>query len=411
VLAGVDAVPASALSSALTYGPEARALRTISGEHFTRRVISVACLVRLVALAAGVFGLAGRDVTPGVIVVILLLGLTSYAGVVRQGRLPGVVLRHPILAMADVLLVLLVVQVAGVESPLVFATFSTALLVGVLFRGQVAAVLAVALVAGYTGVWQAASVPYAELGFPVVFGTPLLYVCFLAVGVAVRRVHLEQVSALQALAESQALRSGAEERARLAREMHDSLAKTLHGIALAATALPIWVVRDPERAAAAAGRLAEDAERAAAEARSILHRMRADQPDRPLAQVLGERCAAYALEHGAVCDFTTGVVDVPHDVRYEVVSIVDEALRNAADHADASRVAVSVKARDGGVEITVSDNGCGFTPGPDGSGPRGHYGLRGMHERAAVVGGRLTVTSDRAAGTVVSLHVPRQGSS
>jgi signal transduction histidine kinase len=139
--------------------------------------------------------------------------------------------------------------------------------------------------------------------------------------------------------------------------------------------------------------------------------MRADQPDRPLAQVLGERCAAYAAEHGAVCDFTAGVVDVPHDVRYEVVSIVDEALRNAADHADASRVAVSVQPRDGGVEITVSDNGCGFTPGPDGSGPRGHYGLRGMHERAAVVGGRLTVTSERAAGTVVSLHVPRQGSS
>jgi len=408
--------PAAAAGPSLPAGAalpaDAGARRVIDGEDFTRQVIATAFLVRLLSLVAAVFGLVGQVLTPGVLVVIGLLGATSYLGVARRGRLPAVVVRHPALAMVDVLLVLLVVHVVGVDSPLVLATFSTALLVGVVFPVPVAAVLTVVLVGGYTGVWQATGVPYAGLGFSVAFGTPILYVCLVGVGAAVRAVHAEQVEAMRALATSHALRTGAEERARLAREMHDSLAKTLHGIALSASALPVWVARDPERAAASAGRLADDAARAAAQARAILDRMRADQPDRPLAQVLGERCRAYAVEHGTPCELTCeAVVDVPADVRYEVVAVVEEALRNAAAHADASSVRVRLSTQGELLQVLVSDNGRGFAPRPDGSGPRGHYGLRGMHERAELAGGDLQVTSAPGAGTVVALRVPRGGSS
>lgn len=269
---------------------------------------------------------------------IALLGITSYLGTARGGRLPRIVVRHPLVAMVDVLLVLLVVYVVGVNSPLVFATFSTALLVGVVFPVPVAVLFGIVLVGGYTATWQATGASPGDLRFPIVFGTPLLYLCLIWVGAAVRSVYAEQVDVMRALATSHALRTAAEERARLAREMHDSLAKTLHGIALGASALPVWVRRDPDRAAEAAEQLANDAERAAREARQILERMRADEPDRPLAQVLGERCRAFAAEHGGTCTFTASeVVDLTSDVRYEVIAVIDEALRNVARHAQASK--------------------------------------------------------------------------
>lgn len=384
------------------------ALRVIDGDDFTRRIISVAFLVRLLALLAGLLGFQAREIEGPILALVVLLGLTSYLGLSRGGRLPAVVLAHPSVAMLDVLLVLLVVQVAGVDSPLVFATFSCALVVGVLFPVRVASLLAVVLVGGYTTVWQRDGGTVEGLGFSVVFGTPLLYLCLIGIGVAVRLVHLEQVDVMRALAASQALRSGAEERARLAREMHDSLAKTLHGLSLSASALPTWVARDPVRASQLATRLAGDAERAASEARAILNRMRADQPDRPLAQVLGERCRVVAAEHDLIVDFVADdVVDVPSDVRYEIAAVVEEALRNVVAHADASHVEVALTATGTGVSVRVVDNGTGFVPRPGGDGPSGRYGLRGMRERAESLGGRLSVVSTPAEGTCVLLQLPR----
>lgn len=391
-----------------TEGTGRAALRLIDGQDFTRRVIAVAFLVRLLSLLAGLVGVVAQEVSLSVLVLVVVLGLTSYLGTARRGDLPRVVIAHPSVAMLDVLLVLLVVQVAGVDSPLVFATFSTALLVGVVFPVRVAAVLAGILVGGYTLVWKASGADVGDLGFSVTFGTPLLYLCLLGIGAAVRVVHLEQVEVMRALATSQGLRSGAEERARLAREMHDSLAKTLHGLSLGASALPTWVERDPVRAAGLARQLAADAERAAAEARAILNRMRADQPDRPLAQVLGERCRAFEAEHGLQCLFTAElVVDVPADVRYEVTAVVEEALRNVAAHADASRVEVALKGTDELTAVVIADNGQGFVPQVDGNGPVGHYGLRGMRERAEAIGGRLEVDSTPQDGTRIGLFVPR----
>lgn len=387
------------------------AARAIDGEDFTRRIIAVAFLVRLLSLLAGLLGLFRSDVSPAVALLVVVLGLTSYLGTARRGDLPTVVLRHPSVAMLDVLLVLLVVAVAGVDSPLVFATLSTALLVGVVFPARVSVLLGIVLVGGYTLVWEAAdraaAASAADRGFSVVFGVPLLYVCLVGIGAAVRAVHLEQVEVMRALATSQALRSGAEERARLAREMHDSLAKTLHGLALGASALPTWVSRDAERAAGLARQLAGDAERAAAEARSILVRLRADEPDRPLAQVLGERCRALAEEASMSCAFTSQVlVDVPGDLRYELCAVVEEALRNVLEHADASHVEVALSGDEEELVVEVTDNGRGFVPRGDGRGPSGHFGLRGMRERAEAVGGRLDVVSTPGEGTRVTARVP-----
>jgi signal transduction histidine kinase len=182
-------------------------------------------------------------------------------------------------------------------------------------------------------------------------------------------------------------------------------------VALSATALPTWVERDPQRAADESRRLAGSAEQAAQQARAILSRMRADQPDRPLAEVLGERCRAFGVEHDVDCRFSCSVVvDLPSDTRYETVAVVEEALRNVAAHADASRVDVRVTVVGDEAEVVVVDNGRGFVPRADGDGPRGRYGLRGMRERAALIGGSLEIASAPGDGTVVTLRVRRGGS-
>ena len=383
----------------------ARTPREDLRDDFTRQLLSVAFLVRLLALVLGVLALR-RSLTPQVLVVVLLLGVSSYVGVSRRSRLLDVVVRHPFLALVDVALVLAVSYVVGPDSPLVFATLSTALIVGVLFPTRVAVVLGVCLVAGYTAVWGRHR-PAAGYGFVVVYGIPLLYASLIGVGRAVRAVHLDQLDTLTELAQTRTAIAAADERARLAREMHDSLAKTLHGVAMGAAALPHWVGTDPQRAVVQAQLLAEGAEQAAGEARSLLKRMRADQPDRPLAEILGGLCRDWGEQHRLECAFTArGVVDVCGDARYELVSIVGECLENVARHARASRVEVELSSDGRAAEVAVRDDGRGM---PDDVGDlrrQGHFGLVGMLERALEVGGTLEVDSRPGQGTTVRARVP-----
>lgn len=375
-------------------------------DDFTRQLVSVAFLVRLLALVCGLAALVGSQVTPTVAVVALLLGATSYLGVSRRSRLVDLFVRHPIVVLLDVLLVLLVTYVAGPDSPLVLATLSTALVAGLLVPARAAVVIVVALVGGFTGVWGSAR-HEQQFGFFVVFGIPLLYVLLTGIGHAVRRVHREQVEALGALAASRAATAAAEERARLAREMHDSLAKTLHGVAMGAAALPQWVESDPARAVRQAQLLAEGAERAADEARTLLKRMRADQPDRPLAEILGGLCSDWSTAQGVLCEFTAdGVVDVSSEARYELVAITGECLENVARHAEATYVTVVLSRSREAIELLVTDDGKGITVDLDQVARGGHYGLLGMTERARAVGGTLTLGRARTGGAVVQVRLP-----
>jgi signal transduction histidine kinase len=94
-------------------------------------------------------------------------------------------------------------------------------------------------------------------------------------------------------------------------------------------------------------------------------------------------------------------------VRDEIYKVGCEALRNAFRHAHARRVDVQIRYDAQQLRLRVRDDGKGIDPAlaaaKDG---HGHYGLRGMPERAAVIGSRLTVRSEPDAGTEVELRVP-----
>ncbi|GAA4352757.1 sensor histidine kinase [Angustibacter luteus] len=365
------------------------------------RMIRLSFLLRLGTVALTTVSFVRTPPTPWVLAATVAVGAVSIAGFLAEERVTALCVRHPLIVLADVVGSMAVVNIVGVNSPLVLASLTTVFIVGLILELRAGTVVVVGAVALYLLAVADSENP----DFLTSAVIPLLYVALFTIAHAYRRSTREQVRGFETLARVRADESTANERARLAREMHDSLAKTLHGIAMGATALPDWVERDPARAIEYARALADGAEQAAAEARAILVRMRADQPDRPLAEILGALCQEFAQEAGLRCTFEAhDVADVPHEARYELVSIAGEALENVRRHADASEVGVSLQGRPDSVELVVADNGRGFDA--TAAGPKGHFGMQGMTERARQVGGDLTVTSCPAEGTTIRVRIP-----
>ena len=97
-------------------------------------------------------------------------------------------------------------------------------------------------------------------------------------------------------------------------------------------------------------------------------------------------------------------------VRDEIYKTAAEALRNAFRHACARRVEVEIRYGHDEFRLRVRDDGKGIDPAvPAGQGSDGHYGLRGMPEGAALIGGEVAVWSEVGAGTEVELRLPARG--
>ncbi|MDI1464497.1 cellulose binding domain-containing protein [Catellatospora sp. KI3] len=194
----------------------------------------------------------------------------------------------------------------------------------------------------------------------------------------------------------------AAERARVAREMHDSLSKTLDAIALGAAALP-QTLAEPDRATRLAEVLRDGTLNAARDARAIIDGLRAHPADAPLPEVVRAIAGQWSAETGIALELDLAPVDADPQTAVDLCWILREALRNTARHAGAGRVVVRL-GRDGSdVLLAVADDGTGIT---DPS--AGRYGLVGMAERAAGGGGRLEVTAATGGGTLVSARMPAQ---
>jgi signal transduction histidine kinase len=94
-------------------------------------------------------------------------------------------------------------------------------------------------------------------------------------------------------------------------------------------------------------------------------------------------------------------------LRDEVYRIACEALRNAFKHANAKRIEVEIRYDERQLRLRLRDDGRGIDPkNLEEGGRAGHYGLRGMRERAKLMGGKLTVWSELDSGTEVELRIP-----
>jgi signal transduction histidine kinase len=240
-------------------------------------------------------------------------------------------------------------------------------------------------------------------------GTPALGPIAALGGAGTRVLLARQQAATRALADAAMAEAAGSERTRLAREMHDTLAKTLHGIGLTATAVAELAPRDPGSAAVTAAKLAETAERAAEEARSLIVDLRQDDLEQPLADALRTAIELWGDRNGVrVALDLDPCPSLSPSARYELFCIAREALRNAHEHGRADDIEVTL--RDGDeVTLTIADDGAGFVLPTQlhELAEDGHFGVVGMHERAANAGGRAAVTSTPGRGTTVEVVVPR----
>jgi signal transduction histidine kinase len=365
---------------------------------------------RLIALTVVVLWLPSRVQDFGLLLGILCVAaVASFLPILFWDRYGPVLLRHPSFLVSDMFLSMAILTITGADSPFFYFTLGTALLSGVLYGWKGAGILSVAMLAFYwAGLSLRASVADVET-FQLIIGLPALYPLCAAGGAAVRNL-LDRQSQIEAeLAEAERVTVVERERARLAREMHDSLSKTIQGISLSASSLPAWVKRDSVRAAKEAEQIARAARLASSEARGLLTDMRSEMLDVPLGTAVCSFLSSWSDHSGiaAVCDSDESC-DADPETRWELFSIVREAMRNVERHANADKVRVILGYAGDDIVLTITDDGGGFeiptkiADLADG----GHFGVIGMSERAERVGGDLELESATGEGCTLRVTVP-----
>ena len=217
------------------------------------------------------------------------------------------------------------------------------------------------------------------------------------VGLAVERARL---------ADEAARLARAEERTRLAREIHDTLAQGLTAIGLQVEGALHHLERDPatarerlERALATTRENLEEARRAVEDLRA------APLVGRALEEALGALGRAFTSDTGIPVRLRVdgNCAGLPLRVEAEAFRVAQEALTNVRKHARATEVVITLRRTPRRLNLAVRDDGQGLvTTGADSGG----FGLRGMRERARLLGGALRVTNLAGGGTVVTLTVP-----
>ncbi|MEA2268939.1 MAG: hypothetical protein QOC64_1549 [Solirubrobacteraceae bacterium] len=197
-----------------------------------------------------------------------------------------------------------------------------------------------------------------------------------------------------------------EERTRVARELHDSVTQNLFGVVLAAEAAATLLERDAPAARAQIERVQDLARAGMEELRSLIFELRpAALADEGLAATLRKHVGV--LRHVHQHDIALKVGGTPRlggTTDGEVFRIAQEALHNALRHAHAEHIRIGLDARDGGLVLTVDDDGIGFDPASAALRSR-RLGLTSMEERARAMGGSLTIASEPGSGTRVRLEL------
>lgn len=210
---------------------------------------------------------------------------------------------------------------------------------------------------------------------------------------------------------AEARRAIAEERTRIARELHDVVAHRVSIMTVQAGAARTVAASDPHQAAQAMHAVEQAGRQALDELRHLLGVLRpaadgpalAPQPGLDDVRGLVERFRAAGLQVSLSIEGTP--VDLPARVEVSSYRIVQESLTNALRHAGpGTRARVSIACREDGVDVTVSDDGHA-----GGGAPGSGHGIIGMRERAQLLGGDLEAAARPGGGFRVRAHLPNRG--
>ena len=201
------------------------------------------------------------------------------------------------------------------------------------------------------------------------------------------------------------------ERGRVALELHDNITQLLCGVLFRSQALADSLAWRAGSAKREAVKLREMLGQTAGEVERISHNLRPSVLDQlGLVEVLRDTSAEFAKRTGASVKLACAalVERLPGDTELTLYRILQEALRNVERHARARHVTVGLSLQGAFVQLTITDDGIGFDAAHHAARrkAKGVLGLLGMQERAASVGGALTVRSGRRTGTKIEARIP-----
>jgi len=213
---------------------------------------------------------------------------------------------------------------------------------------------------------------------------------------------------------NEGLEARVSERTRIARELHDTLLQSLHGLMFQFQAARNMLPRKPDEAAAVLDSAIGATEQTITDSRGAIQHLRSEMGEGDLGQWLtatGQELARLHAADGHAPVFRSTVEGerkaLSASPRDEVCRIAREILRNAFQHAQASRIEVEIRYDDREFRLRVRDDGKGVDSRVlQAGGTAGHWGLRGVRERAQQIGARLAFWSEAGAGTEVELTVP-----
>lgn len=272
----------------------------------------------------------------------------------------------------------------------------------------VAASSFVGFVVGGGSTGDAYASAFLSAGFSVVFAVVFgLWVTSIAEHAEERgRLVAELTSAQEQVALLSRHKGAAQERERMAREIHDTLAQTLAGLVILAERAGRQSRDGESDAAAQTIGTVEDAARVALEeARALVARTASLPAEAALDASMERLVARFRAETGLSIELRVqgDTLTLDRDTQVVLLRCVQESLANIRKHASAQHIDVEVAVgADGDVSLDVRDDGCGFDPDI----PRTGFGLDGMVERLALAGGTARVASEPGRGAAVEVRLP-----
>ncbi|MFE6256347.1 sensor histidine kinase [Agromyces sp. NPDC057865] len=272
--------------------------------------------------------------------------------------------------------------------------------------------VAVAIVVGYVarsgaaGLLTGLGVAVLTVGFSIALG---LWITRIAQYGEERARLLDDLQAAQGQLAAMHRDAGVtEERGRLAREIHDTIAQSLTGLVMVAQRAGNRLEAvDGEAAAAARGDIElmeQMAREALTEARGLVASLTPVEAEAGLAEALRRLAVSFERETGVAVSVSAEVTGLDRELEVVLLRSAQEAIANVRKHARASTATIAVTADDADVVLTVTDDGVG--PGEAQPGEYG-FGLAGIRDRAALAGGTFEFGPGASGGTRLRVVVPR----
>jgi signal transduction histidine kinase len=199
-----------------------------------------------------------------------------------------------------------------------------------------------------------------------------------------------------------------DERKRMAREIHDTLAQEFAGILLHLEALKGSNSHDWEKISRCLARASELAKCGLEDARRLVFGLRPKSLDGAgLFDALQQLAGRFSRDWGIHCAFTASgrARNLPEEVENELYRVAQEALCNVRKHSRACSVSMVLAFQPDGVVLGIKDNGQGFVPARQQAGVNG-FGLPAMHDRAQRLGGKMDINTAPGTGTELRMRVP-----